>query len=419
MRIAVVHPGTQHAFRLVFELDRLGHEVTFCTGLAFRASSSVARLATLISGPHRRIVASHTFRGTQEVDLQTRPFVSITALVASKAGWHRAIPWRNNAFQRSVVRKLVSLSPDVVIGFDTSSHIVAEHCLSMNIPFVLDQSIAPFAAKQQMLQHLAFEQPGWVDTLRPKSEQECRNEDHEITLATRIVAASAFTKNGLVQSGVEPFRIEIIPFGVDSDRFKAAPNPTRTRPSNLLRFIFVGSVTARKGVPILLKAWEKVRSVGRELVLVGSMSQEVRKLIPEAEDIKLTGPVPHTEVAALMASSDVFVFPSLCEGFGLVLLEALASGLPVIATRATAAPDLIEGRGCGEIIEPNDAEALAVAMRGYAEDRDRLCSEAARSIAIAREYGWDRYARHWDRVLRTVTSVRNQGSGQDFMPGLC
>ena len=411
MQIAVVHPGTQHAFRLVFELDRLGHDVTFFTGLAFRTSSSLVRLATSVHGPHRRIVASHTFQGAQGVDLRTRPVTSITALVAHKVGWHRAIPWRNNAFQRSVVRELASISPDAVIGFDTSSHIIAQQCASMHIPFILDQSIAPFAAKQRMLQHLTFKQPDWADTLHPKSEREHRNEGREIALATKIVAASAFTKDGLIESGVDPFRVEVIPFGVDPDRFNSTQDRTHTRARNALRFIFVGSVTARKGVPLLLEAWKNVRSAECELLLVGSISDEVRKLVPKSEDIKLTGPVPHAEVAALMAGSDVFVFPSLCEGFGLVLLEALASGLPVIATRATAAPDLIEGRGCGKIIEPNDAAGLAVAMRGYTEDRNRLRSEALQSVAIAREYSWDRYGQHWDRLLRMAVADRNEGPG--------
>src|SRR5205085_12517328 len=113
-----------------------------------------------------------------------------------------------------------------------------------------------------------------------------------------------------------------------------------------------------KGIPLLIEAWKALALKGSELWLVGPIGERERKLIPELPGLCVKGKYPFEELPDLMRQCDVLVFPSYCDGFALVLLEALASGMPIISTEATAAPDLIEDGVEGFLIQSGDLDAL-------------------------------------------------------------
>jgi glycosyltransferase involved in cell wall biosynthesis len=189
----------------------------------------------------------------------------------------------------------------------------------------------------------------------------------------------------------------VIPYGVDTAAFR--PRVRTADAKRPLRFLFVGLVNARKGIPLLLESWREVAKTGAELWLVGPVSDEVRALIPDLPGLRVLGRRPHGELPGLFAECDVFVFPSFFEGFALVLLEAMASGLPIVATDATAAPDLItEGRE-GFVLAPGDRDALAAKMQWFAEEPDRapILGEAARRQA--ERFSWTTYGERWLDLL--------------------
>jgi glycosyltransferase involved in cell wall biosynthesis len=115
------------------------------------------------------------------------------------------------------------------------------------------------------------------------------------------------------------------------------------------------------------------------------------------------GKVSNTELAGIMAESDVFVFPSYFEGFALVLLEAMASGVPVITTTATAGPDITTPGEDGWIIEPGNLDALIEAMRFCLENRDRVTEMGANARRTAERFSWDAYGDRWVEILQAVT----------------
>ena len=131
------------------------------------------------------------------------------------------------------------------------------------------------------------------------------------------------------------------PYGVNLERFHPGEDLFPTSGSRPLRILFVGTVNQRKGIKYLLEAVRMLGTSQIELVIRGRAVDDlqlVRKIVPNA-GIRLS--VSHEELLAAYRSSDLFVFPSIGEGFGHVLLESLASGLPVLSTTSTAAPDLI------------------------------------------------------------------------------
>jgi len=165
---------------------------------------------------------------------------------------------------------------------------------------------------------------------------------------------------------------------------------SNSRRATALRFIYAGGCSIRKGIPVLLEAWEKAQLREAELLLVGSWQLADSKLKELPRGVKFLGPVGPEKLRDLYRESDVFVFPSFFEGFGLVILEAMACSLPVIATERSAAPDIVTD-ACGRVVSAGDIDQLVEALRGLASDRGGLTGmrQEARSSALART--WERY----------------------------
>jgi glycosyltransferase involved in cell wall biosynthesis len=285
-----------------------------------------------------------------------------------------------------------------LIGFDTASWLLAERAAKLNKPFFLDQSISHPLANQEIMQAVARSFPEWGETIEARLPQVLACERQEYQLANKIVAASSFTKQTLVAHGIPADKIVINPYGVDLQTFH--PPESSSTPERPLRFLFLGLISARKGVPLILEAWRKLALKQTELWLVGPLTESVRALIPPLPGLKVIGKIHRQDLPDLLRQCDVLVFPSYCEGFGLVLLEALASGLPVITTDATAGPDLIRDGVEGRLIPTGDLDALCEAMQTLAREPDKLERMKAAARRCAERFSWEAYGDRWQQILR-------------------
>jgi glycosyltransferase involved in cell wall biosynthesis len=207
--------------------------------------------------------------------------------------------------------------------------------------------------------------------LEIRAEAVSEAEDAEHRKANRIVVASSFTKETLIENGVPAEKVVLNPYGVDLRRF-SVNHLVRKNPR--FRFVFAGLVCARKGIPLLLQAWTKLRPKDAELWIAGQLTPTAAAKRIDYEQVKFLGKIPNAQLAAIMSESDVFIFPSYFEGFALVLLEAMACCLPAITTMATAGPDIVTQDHDGWIIEPGNLDALISSMRFCLENRDRVTS---------------------------------------------
>jgi glycosyltransferase involved in cell wall biosynthesis len=165
------------------------------------------------------------------------------------------------------------------------------------------------------------------------------------------------------------------------------------RPPYLL---YVGNITRRKNVPVLLDAYESVRGVlGARLVLAGALEfgggEVVERLRRGAEGVTYLGRVSDDELAALYQGALAFVYPSQDEGFGLPVLEAMASRVPVITTTGGALPEAVGDAGL--MVSPGSVPELAEAMKRMAGDSALRDSFVGRGLARVAEHSWSRTAR--------------------------
>jgi starch synthase len=399
MKVILAHPGTQYAFQLASQLFRRSHLAAFHTGFAFIEGEIFDQLLTVLPKSLSRRLANRRLKGVprNKVFLHLRNELLSQLPINRGASSEEVLHQRNEIFQKSISTAQLR-DANAVIGFDTSAWLLAEKCTQLGIPFILDQSIAHPDSKVEIFANLLTQFPRWEAGIEPRTLEVRLAEQREHEQSSLIMVASSFTKETLIANGVDSRKIRINPYGVDAEKFTVAERHS-SRPH---RFIFVGSITARKGVPLLLRAWERLQSKDAELWLVGPVAPGLRSQICTSPRIKVFGAVPHSEIPALLVQCDAFVFPSYFEGFGLVILEALACGLPVITTTATAGPDLFENGEAGWIIRSGGLDELVSAMADCLTRPEQLRQMGKAARAIAEANSWSAYGDRWSTILASL-----------------
>lgn len=393
----LAHPGTQYSYQLAMQLQRTGRLSSFHTSIALR--NGIARALGFTALP-RFLVRKIANRRLDSIDSQRLVLHPVPELVSLYRSWREGVLSeanlyeRNAKFQAAIPNAAIENS-DVVIGFDTSSWILAERCRRAGVPFVLDQSIGHPDSKVAVEKLIRDAFPQWSRDFGARLSEIRKAEQIEHDTADLVVAASSFTVRTLVENGVDADKIRINRYGVDIGCFFPAP-PNGNRP---FRFIFLGAISARKGVPLLLEAWRRLAPRSAELWLVGPVTVDVRQLIPELPGLRIVGPVAHTEVANILRQCDVMVFPSYFEGFGLVVLEAMACGLPVIASDATIAPDVYTDGEGGWIIPAGNIEALTAKLEARLNDPNEARNMRREARSIAEQHTWAAYGDRWADTL--------------------
>jgi len=228
-----------------------------------------------------------------------------------------------------------------------------------------------------------------------------------IRRASRVIAVSEYARRGAIEhAGADPDRVDVTPLGVDRSRFRPPADDELTddeRERTALGvtdpyILWVGAIEPRKDVPTLVRAFASLVAEGADLrlVLAGPRAwgaDEAEAAIASSgvsERIALAGYVSERAKVALYRGAAVFAYPSLAEGFGLPVLEAMACGTPVVTTAGSAMEEFADG--VAEFVAPAEANALASAIRRVVED-PALARELGRlGTARAAEYGWDRTA---------------------------
>lgn len=256
-------------------------------------------------------------------------------------------------------------------------------CREMGGKCLYDLPIGYWRVWHELLAEEKLREPEWASTLQgaADSEEKLARKDEELRLANRIFAASSFTRQTLEAAPSHQADVQIIPYGAPAVSTES-PEPSRNGP---LRVLFVGALSQRKGLSYLLQA---VARLGRhvELTLLGTKPPMACAPLKKALCAHRWIPsLPHEEVLREMRRHDVLAFPSLFEGFGLVILEAMAQGLAVITTPHTVGPDIIDDGRNGFVVPIRSADGLTERLEQLAGDRRLLAAikHAARTTAAA------------------------------------
>lgn len=225
--------------------------------------------------------------------------------------------------------------------------------------------------------------------------------EREYEEADAIVVPSEFVWRTMVEGGVPEAKLRRVHFGFAPEWFRPMPDE---KPDGTFRVMFAGAISLQKGVQYLLEAWRRLDLPDAELMLVGGAFPDSRAFLPRYEGLYCHIPfVPQPELAAIYNTASVFVLPSLQDGFGMVVYEAAACGLPVIITENVGAA--IQDGQDGFVVPIRDPDALADRLlRLYRDDRlRREMGESARGFVQG--YTWEAYHRQVLAHYHELTGV--------------
>ena len=233
------------------------------------------------------------------------------------------------------------------------------------------------------------------------SDEKRKRKSEELALADRVIVASQFVADSLRRD--VGCTISVIPYGGQTEYFVPG-----TRDLTTFRALYVGRVGPRKGVHYLLQAWKRSGFPAEELELVGIDDFPAEWLSRSLCGVRYTRSIPHPELRAVYQRASVFVFPTLSDGFGLVLLEAMASGVPIIATRNSGAVDLVRDGVEGFLIPIRDVDALAEKLEWCRKHPVELAEMGKAARKRAEEFSWARYRETLAGVVRS--ELLNKGA---------
>jgi glycosyltransferase involved in cell wall biosynthesis len=357
----------------------------------------------------RKELRRRSFRAELEPFIRTFPWREWGRLLSGQLGLKWTTKDETGVFSmdavyvsldRRVARRLLSSRGiEAVYAYDNGaleSFRAAKNC---GMKCIYEHPIVYWRKVREYQLEEAEMHPEWAPTLGAlgDSEEKLARKDQELALADAVIVPSTFSKNSLAHAPDLKVPVQVIAYGAPS-----VSDGTRTNDrSGRLRVLFVGALSQAKGLGYLLQA---AAHLGHriELTLIG---QRVSAVIPERavlDRYRWIPSLPHEELLQEMSRHDVLVLPSLHEGFGLVIPEAMAQGLVVITTPHTAGPDLITDGVDGFVIPIRSAEAIEEKLDRLMTD-GKLLSEmklAARRKAEMRP--WETYRRQLASMARAL-----------------
>ena len=394
-RVLVHHPGSNHlAYEVVAGLQAGGFDCRFDTGFFYVPQGRAARLADALPARWRqRVVRELKRRAHPGVDparvrLLAGPelaYVALNRFGLAPGPLARVVGWRDEIFDRWVAAHIRRERPRIVVGHDSSTLLSFRAARDVGAVTVLNQVTGHIEAALRLFREEAERAPEFAEGLAVPPAwiiERCRREALE---ADRVLVPSDYVRATLVERGTPPERIAVLPYGVDIERFR--PQPRRDR--GTFRLLFVGNLSQRKGIKYLLDAVRRLNLPNAEVLLVGRIVGSASALAPYADLFRHVPHVPYHEVHRLYADADLFVYPSLHEGSAFATYEALASGLPVIATPNTGS--VVRDGLDGYLVPPRDVDALMSRIDELYRDPARRAAMGASARRRAEEFTWGAY----------------------------
>ncbi len=340
------------------------------------------------------------------------PFIELSRLLLLRAGVRKFTKHETGIF--SVDSSIRNLDKKVSLGlrksakkglggvyaYEDGASFSFQEAKRLGLQNFYDLPTGYWRAKLRILEAEKKRFPEWQNTIPglTDSDEKLDRKEFEIEMADRIFVASTFTASTLKEfPGILP-PVEIIPYGfppVYSER-----SNKQGRGKLPIKLLFVGSLSQQKGIVNLFKAVDGLGD-NVSLTLVGRKPQaECRALDVELTKHHWIPSLPHDKILNLMREHDILIFPTLFDGFGLVVSEAMSQGTPVIATYNSAGPDLIEHGKNGWLIEAGSTSALLEAIGKLVANPSEIVKAGNAAMEKARLRPWSVYMKEISNAVK-------------------
>jgi glycosyltransferase involved in cell wall biosynthesis len=313
----------------------------------------------------------------------------------------RAVYARDVNFDHYMSRHLNDLNGNVFWGFQGSCFESLRSAGNKNMVAICELATAHAPAAKKILEEEKALHPEWADSIDNVSfpddyyERLC-SEPHR---ADVVIGASEFTLRTLREDNVPEVKLRKLPLGFEIDHI---PFEERDNNEGPIRLLYAGRITQRKGIKYLLEAMQSVDRREAELHIIG-YTHGSGDALKKYDNYTLHKPLQQYELFRRYMDFDALVLPSVFEGFGLVIVEAMAAGLPVITTPNTIGPELINSGENGYIVPIRDAEALASAIKALIRlNNVQRAAVRRKARESSLQFSWDAYKKRLPELLATL-----------------
>lgn len=400
-RVLFLHPGcppfAQQAARALYEADLLS---TYATTFSYQAETSLGKvlragLGLAINEPERQLLRRQitevpaSMITHHPVSELLRTFVARSPMgeIFADRVWEKTELW----FDRTVARRDLN-GERIAYGYEHACLTTFQKQKARGGFCIYDLPIAHHKLSAELLgpemDRFPEIQTAYDAHLRREAPRRNARKDEELALADHVIVASSFTKSSLLHIGFPEEKITVIPYGAPTVKMQM-----KDKKQSPFVFLSAGTQSVRKGVHYTLDAWRKIAPTNKdsELWLIGHMQLPENLLANLPGKVIVRPSVPKAELSEIYHRANVLVFPSLVEGFGMVITEAMAHGLPVITTSNTAGPELIDHGQNGFVVPVRDTDALVEVMLWSMQHSEELAEMGEKASASAARWQWSNY----------------------------
>lgn len=404
-KVILSHSGKQHSYHVARALDSLGVLDKFFT------SSYITPLwlQNIITQSGNKYWSKRFLPGLGAPQVESHWRFEIKEILYSRIFGNSqktldAVYQRDVLFDKLIAHKLQKCAGDVFWGFQGSCFESLNAARRSGKKTICELATGHAPAAVEILGEEEKLHQEWSDSFDnlkfpPNYFKRLEAEPHRADI---VIGASSFTLQTLRASGIPQERLRYLPLGFDAERIPFSP-PSEQRKSGPLKLLYAGRITQRKGVVYLLEAMKEFSRTDVELHMIGHIHGSGSGLTRYNEFFVKHEPVSQYELFKLYQNYDAFVLPTVFEGFGLVILEAMAAGLPVITTPHSIGPELIRDGENGFIVPIRNVNAITAAVRSLlSKTTEELIQMRYAARETAMQYSWEAYSSRLQMLINSI-----------------
>jgi glycosyltransferase involved in cell wall biosynthesis len=383
-KVTVSVPGRFHAFDLAAQLHQ--------RGMLRRLITPYPAFKAMEWGLPRDKICS-----ILPIEVMKRLWTRLPASISShSAAWDVF----NRIFEEVAARRIPT-DTDIFVGWSGSALSGIRRAKKLGAVTIVERGSSHIQTQTELLLKEYRLHGG---TPHVATQHTTKTEIAEYSEADFICVPSGFAKQSFLHRGVSERKLLHIPYGVDLSSFH--PEPKR---DNVFRIVHCGGISFRKGVHHLLQAFKELNLPNSELWLIGAVSPEIDDYSRKHPCLGVTfrGTFPQSLLFHEFSQASVFALASIEEGLALVILQAMACGLPVVCSGNTGGADVVRHGVDGFVFLAGDIEALKVHLRWCYEHQDRLTEmgQSARQ-SVQTGFSWDDYGERIEAAYRNILGQR-------------
>lgn len=403
MRIIVAHSGKQHSFRMATALKKGKVLDSYVTTVYLKPNNLTHLILGFISGKDKNKAKQRRCANLSDDEVvQFNEFSALLKLLFTRLRWKRLQKYVDSyihkSFGKQVAKMAIHRNVDAVVMYDN----IAVPCFkyikkhASHIKCILDAStvnrlyIRTVYEKDMRQTHTSFFQDQLPFLWSSNSIQKYKD---EIDLSDYILLPSKFVEKSYLFSGTPKEKLIRIPYGVDLKHFSGQPRKPHPLP---IKLIYVGQVTYYKGLHHLLPIIRNKYKGKIDLTLVGEYNTDdyLYSKFKNSDNIHFIGYITSDKLQTFYQKADGFIIPSMGEGYGLVSLEALSTGLPVLVSDNCGSNDAIINGYNGYVFETGNDIDMIEKINLFIDNIDNLQQMSVNAMRSVQNYTWEIYEKH-------------------------